>query len=126
MTTNYEPINEENYQGVQETLPNAVLILVLGIVSIIGCCCYGILGLILGIITLFLANSATKQYNEQPLRYTKSSYSNVQAGKVCAIIGIALSVILLAFYIYLIAVFGWAIFQDPSVLYDYYGIEMAM
>ena len=36
----------------QQQLPNATAVLVLGIISIVGCFCYGIIGLILGIIAL--------------------------------------------------------------------------
>ncbi len=30
----------------EQKLPNATLVLVLGIISILGCCCYGIIGLV--------------------------------------------------------------------------------
>ena len=35
----------------QQQLPNSTAVLVLGIISIVGCFCYGILGLILGLIS---------------------------------------------------------------------------
>ena len=38
-----------------QKLPNATAVLVLGILSIVTCCCYGVVGLILGIIALVLA-----------------------------------------------------------------------
>lgn len=124
MTTNYESVNNQDYQGAPESLPNATLILVLGIVSIIACCCYGLPGIICGIITLILAKTAINLYDQFPAKYTRSSYSNVQAGKICAIIALVLSVIMVLFYIYIIVVIGWAAFSDPSVIYDFYGIEM--
>ena len=34
----------------QQKLPNATLILVFGIISIVTCCCYGIIGLIFGVV----------------------------------------------------------------------------
>ena len=46
----------------QQKLPNSTLILVFGIISIVTCCCYGILGLIFGIIAVVLANKALKLY----------------------------------------------------------------
>jgi hypothetical protein len=74
-----------------ENLPDSTAILVLGILSIIGSFCYGIVGLILGIIGLAMAGRPEKLYRQQPTRYSQSSYSNMKAGKVCAIIGLCLS-----------------------------------
>jgi len=69
----------------QQKLPNSTLILVFGIVSIVTCCCYGIIGLIFGIIAIVLAKKATVVYLENPEQYT--GYSNVKTGKILAIIG---------------------------------------
>ena len=38
----------------QQKLPNATAVLVLGILSIVTCCCYGIPGIVAGIIGLVL------------------------------------------------------------------------
>ena len=65
----------------QQKLPNSTLILVLGILSIPTCCCYGVLGLILGIIAIVLANKAAKVYAENPELYT--GFQNVKTGKIC-------------------------------------------
>ncbi|MGB0789195.1 MAG: DUF4190 domain-containing protein, partial [Marinirhabdus sp.] len=46
----------------QQKLPNATLILVFGILSIVTCCCYGVLGLIFGIIAIVMAKKATATY----------------------------------------------------------------
>lgn len=75
----------------KQQLPNSTAILVLGILSIIGCCCYGILGLILGVVTLIMAKKATAIYLEQPENY--SGFQNVKTGKILAYIGLALSII---------------------------------
>ena len=77
----------------QQKLPNATLILVFGILSILGCCFYGI-GIILGIVALVLASKASEVYAENPDGYT--GFQNVKTGKILAIIGIILSA-----YIYL-------------------------
>ena len=50
---------ENNFQT-KQPLPNATAVLVLGIISIVGCFCYGIVGLICGIIALILASKAKK------------------------------------------------------------------
>lgn len=83
----------------KKDLPNAVGILILGILSIVTCICYGFVGLILGIISLVMASSALKELTANPEGYTASSVSNVKAGKVCAIIGVILSSLMLIFVI---------------------------
>ena len=104
-------------------LPNATAVLILGIVSIVGCCCYGIVGLICGIIALVLAKSATTLYNSDPGRYTEGSFKNMNAGKVCAWIGLILSAIYLLFMIFLLAAIGISGLTDPNAIYEYFGIQ---
>lgn len=70
-------------------LPNSTLILVFGILSIIGCCCYGVAGVIFGIIALVMSNRAIEIYNADPELYT--GYQNVKTGRILAIIGLVLS-----------------------------------
>ncbi|MUH36291.1 DUF4190 domain-containing protein [Zobellia amurskyensis] len=98
----------------QHKLPNATLILVFGILSIVTCCCYGILGLIFGIVALVLANKATAIYQLNPENYT--DYGNVKTGKILAIIGIVLSVLYLIMTIGMIAFFGFEDMQDPEMM----------
>lgn len=88
----------------KQKLPNATLILVFGILSIITCCCYGIIGLGLGVVAIILANKATKIYIENPEEYT--GYSNVKTGKILAIIGVVLCVIYLITIIYFYTTIG--------------------
>ena len=64
----------------QQKLPNSTLILVFGIISIVTCCCYGVLGLIFGIIAIVMAKKATQTYLESPEQY--SGYQNVKTGKI--------------------------------------------
>lgn len=75
----------------KQQLPNSTLILIFGILSIIGCCCYGLVGVIFGIIALVMAKRATAIYNANPELYT--GYNNVKTGKILAIIGLVLSVL---------------------------------
>lgn len=108
-----------------QKLPNATAVLILGIVSLFGCCCYGILGLISGAIALVLASKDTQLYNENPDLY--SNYNNLKIGKILAIIGLIISVIYLAFVIWLISVLGYETLQDPQLLQyklnEYFGIQ---
>ncbi|TAI49349.1 CCC motif membrane protein [Flagellimonas allohymeniacidonis] len=100
----------------QQKLPNSTLILVFGIISIVTCCCYGVLGLIFGIIALVLANKAIKLYAENPEMY--DGIKNVKTGRVLAIIGIILNVIYLLMSIWAISTFGWDSLQDPEKMQE--------
>lgn len=105
----------QNYLNFQQTpLPNATPVLVLGIVSIVGCFCYGLVGIIAGIISLILAKKDTKLYNTNPGAYTLSSYNNLKAGRTCAIVGLALSSIYVLIIIVILIIFGAAIIADPQ------------
>lgn len=89
MEQNYSTPQHQFLQ--QETLPYSTSILVLGILSIVTCWCYGIVGIVLGIIALVQAKKATESYGANPGKYSVSSYNNMKAGKVCAIIGLIIS-----------------------------------
>lgn len=97
--TNINPVNQQN-------LPNATAVLVLGILSIVFCFCYGIVGATLGIIALVLAGKANKLYQSSPDLYTESSYKNIKAGKICGIIGLAISSLYLIYFIIIISFYG--------------------
>lgn len=88
----------------KQTLPNSTLILVFGILSIVGCCCWGFLGVIFAIIALVMAKKATETYMENPELY--DGYKNVKTGKILAYIGLAISIINLIYTIYIFATIG--------------------
>jgi hypothetical protein len=88
------------------TLPNSTAVLVLGILSIVFCWCFGIVGLTLGIIALVLSKNASETYLENPDRFTETSYKNMNAGKICAIVGTSLSGLYIVTIIIRIAFFG--------------------
>ena len=94
---------------VLQPLPNATAVLVLGILSIAVCWCYGLFGITMGIIALVLSGKAKALYNENSENYTLSSYKNMNAGRVCAIIGTTLSSIYLAIIIIYVLIVGAAI-----------------
>lgn len=99
----------------KQKLPNGTVILILGILSIITCCCYGI-GLILGIIALVLAKKDIVLYATNPELY--SDYKNVNTGKILAIIGVVLSAIYLLFVIWMIYTFGYDNMQNPELMQE--------
>lgn len=94
-------------------VPNSGAILTLGILSIALCWCYGIIALTCGIIALVLANKALALYKENPSNYTLSSYNNVKSGKICAIIGLCLSALMLLYVIVVFAFIGAAFSAMP-------------
>ncbi len=90
----------------QKKLPNALAVLILGILSIVTCCCGGLFGLVFGVIALILANKDMKLYRENPESY--SNYNNLNTGKILAIIGIVLSVVTMVYMVIQInAMGGW-------------------
>ena len=98
----------------KQTLPNSTLVLVMGILSILGCCCYGFPGIIFGIIALVAGKKATTIYNQDPDTYL--GFPNVKAGKIMGIIGIVISILFLIYIIWIISYFGMEALQDPELL----------
>ena len=100
----------------KQRLPNDTLILVMGILSIIGCCCYGLPGTIFGIVAVILGSKATKLYKAEPEKY--DGYGNVQAGKIMGIIGIVLSLLFVIYLIWVVSIIGYEALQDPELLQE--------
>ena len=107
MTTDKNTIMEELDDNIEinnlgtKKVPNNVGILVLGICSIFpGCVCYGVPGIVCGIIALVLSSKANKLIQANPGMYDDSSKQLVKAGRICAIIGLSLSIL---FFLFLIA-----------------------
>jgi hypothetical protein len=99
-----------------QKLPNATAVLVLGILSILTCCCYGLFGLALGIVALVLANKDMKLYKEFPEKF--SNYKNLNVGRILAIIGVVLNVLSLIYFIFIISMIGMEALQDPALLQE--------
>jgi hypothetical protein len=107
------PYNQNQFGG-QQTVPNSVGVLVLGILSIVFCWCYGILAIILGIIALVLAGQGEKAYMANQQAYTLASYKNLRAGKICAIVGLSLGavyIIVLVVYFIIAGTFALGAFN---------------
>ena len=83
----------QSYSG-QQPLQNATAALVLGILSIVLC---GV-GVVLGIIALVLANKDLRLYKSNPEFYTIGSYNNLNAGRICGIIGLILNALFVIVY----------------------------
>lgn len=102
---NRDYLSNNNQNATQ--LPNATATLVLGILSIVVC-------FICGIIALVISNKDVAAYKANPELYAAGSYNNIKAGRICAIIGIALQVIGLLFYLIIIAFFVSASYSFSS------------
>jgi predicted PurR-regulated permease PerM len=85
----------------KQKLPNATAVLILGIASIPACFCWGIIGLVLGIVALVLASHDQKRYELQPEQY--DNYGSLAIGRTFAVIGMVLSTLFLAFTIYVMS-----------------------
>jgi hypothetical protein len=111
-----EAFNNYNGYGGPHTVPNSVAVLVLGIVSIVLCWCYGLVSIILGVVGIVLANQAEKIYRANPEQFSIASYKNLKAGKICAIIGLSLGALYLVFIVIYIIVVGSLAFNGFSRL----------
>jgi uncharacterized protein MpPF26 len=92
----------------KKQLPNATTVLVLGIISIVTSFCYGIIGIILGIIALVLASKDLKMYREAPEDY--ENYSNLSTGRICAIIGLCIGTLFFLLFLAYIIFFATVMF----------------
>ncbi|RYG50734.1 MAG: DUF4190 domain-containing protein [Chitinophagaceae bacterium] len=100
----------------KKSLPNGTAVLVLGILSIPTSFCYGLVGLVLGIIALVLAKKDRELYAKDPEGW--DNYQNLTAGRTCAIVGVCLGGLFLLFVI------GYVIFF-ASVLLPIFGSAAA-
>ena len=93
----------------QVPIPNSQGILILGIFSLVTtvCCTFiFFVGIVLGIIAVAMSGKAVEIYQQNPKAYTTASYKNVNAGRICGIIGIVLGGAILLFGIIMIIVMG--------------------
>lgn len=105
--------NQQFGNGGQIPIPNSTAVLVLGIISIALCWCYGIVALTCGIIAIVLANKGMAVYKANPGAYTLSSFNNLKGGKICAIIGLCLGALYLIFVVVYLVILGTAFSMIP-------------
>ena len=104
----------------KEKLPHSQSALILGISSIItACCCWGIFGIILGLIGLNNANKAIRIHEEQPDAF--DGINNAQTGRTTSIIGIVIGIISLIWYIYIFSTGEYEVlFQEYNNMINTY------
>lgn len=88
----------------KQKLPNATAVLVLGILSILTCWCYGFIGIILSVIALAIGAKDFKNYRLDPEKY--DNYQNLNIGRILAIIGLVLSVLMIIIMVWVIYIVG--------------------
>ena len=99
----------------KQKLPNSTAVLVLGILSIPGCCFYGA-GLVFGIIALVLAGKDTALNATNPDGF--DGFNNIKTGKILAIIGIVISVIYLVLIVVAVSMFGLEALTDEALMQE--------
>ena len=77
-----------NANAPKEKLQGAGGALAMGIISIV---LAGLIGIILAIITLSTTKRHIEAYQNDPGRYDESSYKQMNAGRICAIVGLCIS-----------------------------------
>jgi len=80
-----------------EDIPYSKTVLILGILSIPTCFCFGIVGVVTAFIAFYLHKKALLSYNSNSEKYRKTSYNNLKTGKVCATVGLILGLMYLLF-----------------------------
>ncbi|HAK11323.1 MAG TPA: hypothetical protein DIW54_11160 [Chitinophagaceae bacterium] len=115
--TNYEYQPAQAQPNYQYALPNATAVLVMGILSILSCFCYG-LGIVFGAIAIYLAGKDAKLYAAYPQQYTAGSLANLKAGKICGIIGLIISILFLALVVIFWSVIGTEALKEQGLFRD--------
>lgn len=77
---------------IRDNLPNSVLILILGVMSIVFSFNIEIIGFVLSVVTLFLSSRSLRLFRNKTEQYELSSYKLVVVGRICAIIGLLISI----------------------------------
>jgi hypothetical protein len=100
----------------KSTLPNSTASLVLGILSIPTCLCYGVLGLPLGIIAIILGRKAKNIHNADPDLY--KGVGNASAGVITGVVGLIFNLLYLSFIIWLVTSIGMDALGDEQLMQE--------
>jgi hypothetical protein len=94
----------------KQKLPNETAVMILGLLSFIGCCCTnGILGVIMSGIGLYLANKSEQLYMQNPEIYSKGS---LNTWKIVNMVSLGISAVFVIYLIYLLATGKYAEMQE--------------
>lgn len=106
-------MENQNNNTLLQSVPNSTATLVLGILSIVFCWCYGIIGLTLAIIAIVISKKGKTDYENNPESFTRSSYNNLKAGRICAIIGLSLSAVYVVYILIMFMFYGALLTSMP-------------
>lgn len=95
-------------------LPYTTAVLVLGISSIALCCCYGIPGILTGIVALFLYKK-DKFINEKD-KSKYNNFDNLKTGRTLSIIGISMSSLYVLYLFLTVLIVGKSGLSNPTLL----------
>ncbi len=90
--------------GQKQMLPNATVVLVMGICSIVFSCFF--IGIILGIVGLVMSGKPRKMYKENPSIW--DGYGSLNAGYIMSIIGTILGALYTIYWLIWVAILGSA------------------
>jgi len=113
----------------KQDLPNSSIILSLGVLSLLlmwffSCFGGGLIGPILAVIALIMANKATNIYNTDRDIYTESSFTLIKIGKITAIVSLVWGVINIMMAL---AWFGfWILYMVFSFLIFFFSFFLQM
>ncbi len=93
----------------QQKLPNATMIIVLGILGYL-CCCFAGLGIIPSAIAFFMARKSESIYKENPEAY--DNMSQIKTGKIVALIALVINTLYLARVAYVLMTGDWDELQE--------------
>lgn len=105
----------------QQKLPNATVIIVLGILGYV-CCCFAGIGIIPAGIAFYLALKSEKMYKENPEMY--DNYNQIKTGKIVALVALILSALMIVRFIYVLSTNDWdAMIEQSREMMEQWGIE---
>lgn len=93
-------VNENN--NLKPDLPNATLILGLGIASISLVWWYGVVGFVLSILTLILSRKPMYLFRLNSEQFEISSYKRIVVGRILAVIALIISIFAIIFAILIV------------------------
>jgi hypothetical protein len=102
----------------EQRLPNATAVLVLGVASIALCCCYGIPGILTGIIALVLYRKDEKKFLNDDRN--SADIRNLKTGRKLSIIGMCMSSIYFIYVVYAYFTLGAEAFTNPKLMVEHF------
>ena len=98
-----------------QKLPNAIVVLVLGIASVLTCCFYGF-GIFFAGIGIYLASKDIKLYQMNPKNY--GNYPTLNIGRILCWIGLIINLLTIVLVIYAFNTIGWDALNNPELLQE--------